>query len=215
MNKLFQYFVTSLFFMILGYCIGVNYIPYEFVAAANTVLAVVMVILLLLTWIIKGRKKRGLPKFSMGWVYLFTFIDGILLYPTLMYYFATLGTVLFLNIIISTLLIFSVLSYIGFKQKSGSFIGLGKVLFVALTILVIMSIVNLFLHIGWMPILLSAAGIVIFSAYILVDINQFKTAYEAGLINEKEDYSIFVLNIYLDVINLLLDILSFANRLKE
>lgn len=117
MNKLFQYFVTSLFFMILGYCIGVNYIPYEFVAAANTVLAVVMVILLLLTWIIKGRKKRGLPKFSMGWVYLFTFIDGILLYPTLMYYFATLGTVLFLNIIISTLLIFSVLSYIGFKQK--------------------------------------------------------------------------------------------------
>lgn len=215
MNKLFGYFTTSLLYMLVGFFLGLCFVPAEVIAAANTVLTVVVIALLILTWIMKSKKKRGFPRFSMGWVYLFAFIEGILLYPTLMFYLAELGIILFFNIIIGTLLIFGILSFVGVKQKSGSFIKLSYVLFIALTILVIMSILNLLLHIGWLPIVLSAAGIIIFSLYIMVDVNKFKTAYEAGLIRDEKDYSIFVLNVYLDYINLLIDVLDFIYRLKD
>ena len=45
--------------------------------------------------------------------------------------------------------------------------------------------------------------------------NQFKTVYEAGMINDSSDYSIYVLNVYLDIINLLLDILDIVRRIKD
>lgn len=49
----------------------------------------------------------------------------------------------------------------------------------------------------------------------LVDVNQCKTAYEAGLLNDSSDYSIYVLNVYLDIINLLLDLLRLMRKIKD
>ena len=63
--------------------------------------------------------------------------------------------------------------------------------------------------------ILSAVGIAVFSTYILVDVKQFKTAYETGMINDSSDYSIYVLNVYFDIINLLLDILDFVRWTKD
>ena len=155
------------------------------------------------------KRSRGKIQFPMFFVYLFAFIEGALMYPTLMYYMQSLGMILFLEILVGTMIIFGTLAFIGQNQKSGSFIGLGKILFIALTVMVIVSILNVFLRIDTLSMIISAAGIFIFSAYILVDVNQFKTAYEYGYIQDKSDYSIYVLNVYLDIINLLFDILDF------
>ena len=215
MSKLFKYFAASLLFMLAGFFAGLMFIPESIVAIANMLWTVILLVMIICSWITKSKRKRGLPRFSIYWVYLFTFVNGILLYPTLMYYLAALGVILFLNIILSTFLIFAVMSYIGAKQESGSFIGLSKILYIALTVLVIMSIVNLFLHIGWLPILLSAAGIVIFTLYIMVDINQFKTAEAMGLIRDEKDYSFFILGLFFDFINLMLDLLNIASIVKK
>ena len=48
-----------------------------------------------------------------------------------------------------------------------------------------------------------------------MDVNQCKTAYEAGLRNDSSDYSIYVLNVYLDIINLLLDLLRLMRKIKD
>jgi FtsH-binding integral membrane protein len=137
------------------------------------------------------------------------------MYPALTYYMESLGMILFLEITIGTMAIFGVLAYIGQRQKSGSFVGLGKILFVILLAMVIVSLINLFMQIDMISMIISAVGILVFSLYILVDINRFKTAYEAGHINDSKDYSIHVLNVYLDIINLLLDLLDFINRIKN
>lgn len=215
--KLYQYLATSLLFSVLGFFFGLFFIPESFIMIANAIISVVLIVLLLFAFVMKIVKRRssGKIRFPMFFVYLFAFIEGALMYPTLMYYMQSLGTILFLEILVGTMIIFGTLAFIGQNQKSGSFIGLGKILFVALTVMVIVSILNVFLKIDTLSMIISAAGIFIFSAYILVDVNQFKTAYEYGYIQDKSDYSIYVLNVYLDIINLLLDILDFVNRLKR
>lgn len=217
MSKLFKYLAISLAFMVIGFFVGLAFVPVELVAIANTLLLAVLVVFMIVALIMKFVKKKSRHplRFPMWVVYLFTFIDGILTYPVLMYYLQSLGTIIFMNIILSVLIIFGILSYVASKQKSGSYVKLGRVLGIALVVLIVMSLVNIFMQVDTMSILISAAGVVIFSAYILVDVNQFKSAYEAGMIQEKNDYSIFVLNIYLDIINLLLDLLDLVNRLKD
>lgn len=217
MSKLYKYLAIALLCTVIGFFAGLFFIPVEWIAIANTILMVFMVCLLIFTLIMKLVKKRsrGPIRFPIFWVYLFAFVEGALLYPALLYYLASLGVILFAEIVIGTMLIFAVLAYIGQKNESGSFVGLGKILAVVLTIMVLVSIVNLFLQIDMVSMIISAVGILVFSAYILVDINRFKTAYEAGYIQDSEDYSIHVLNVYLDIINLLLDILDFVNRIRN
>ncbi len=217
MNKLYQYLAISLLTTVVGFFVGLFFIPESVIAVANVMLLVFLVVLLIGAWIMKFVKKRasGPIRFSIWFVYTFAFIEGALLYPALMYYFASLGVILFAEIVIGTMVIFGVLAYIGQKKESGSYVGLSRILFVILTVMVVLSIVNIFLQIDVLSMLLSAAGIIVFSAYILVDVNQFKTAYEAGLINDSSDYSIYVLNVYLDIINLLLDILDIVRRIKD
>ena len=81
--------------------------------------------------------------------------------------------------------------------------------------MVVLSLVNIFLRADMLSMPLSVAGVFVFSAYILVDVNQCKTAYEAGLLNDSSDYSIYVLNVYLDIINLLLDLLRLMRKIKD
>jgi FtsH-binding integral membrane protein len=217
MSKLYQYLAISLSATVVGFFVGLFFIPESVIAVANILLLVFLVIMLIGAWIIKLVKKRasGQIRFPIWLVYIFAFVEGALLYPALMYYLASLGIVLFAEIIIGTMVIFVALAYIGQKKESGSYIGLGRILFVILTVMVVLSIINIFLRVDMLSMVLSDVGIVVFSAYILVDVNQFKTAYEAGMINDSSDYSIYVLNVYLDIINLLLDILDLVRRIKD
>ena len=217
MDRLYKYIAISLLATVLGFFVGLFFIPESIIAIANTILLVFLLVMLVVAFVMKiVKKKNSAPlRFPMWVVYLFAFIEGALLYPALMFYAAELGMTLFLSIVIGTMVIFGVLAAMGHKAKDGSFIGLGRTLFVILLIMIVVSVVNLFMRVDTVSMLLSAAGILVFSLYILVDVNQFKTAYNAGYINDEKDYSIFVLNIYLDIINLLLDILDLVRRIKN
>jgi FtsH-binding integral membrane protein len=62
--------------------------------------------------------------------------------------------------------------------------------------------------------LISIAGIIIFSGFILYDISLVKEEISKGNIVDREDLSIHVLNIYLDFVNIFLDLLRFIWDLK-
>lgn len=209
-GQLFKYFTISLVFMLLGFIVGVLFIPESVVAVANMFFVVALIAILIFSIIIKlkNKKRTGRMSFSMWLVYGYTFIEGILLYPVLMYYLERLGMVFFFNILLSTIALFATLSVVAARKPAGTFIGFGNVLFPALLILVIMSIINLFLQVSLLNTLLSCAGVIIFSLYILYDVNRFKSDLENGYIQTRNDYSIFVLDIFLDFINLLLDLLD-------
>lgn len=217
MGKLYGYLAVSLLATVAGFFFGLFLIPEAVIAVANVVLLAFLAAMLIIAWIVKRFKKKAKSKlrFSIWFVYLFAFLEGALLYPALMYYLASLGVVLFAEIVLGTMVIFGVLAFIGQKKASGSYLGLGRILFVILSVMVILSILNLFLQVDMLSMILSAVGVAVFSAYILVDINQFKTAYQAGLIQDSSDYSIYVLNVYLDIINLLLDLLDLVDWFSD
>lgn len=217
MNRLYQYLAISLLAAVAGFFVGLLFIPESVIAIANIILLVFLVVMLVGALIVKSVKKKvnGQIRFPIWIVYIFAFVDGALLYPVLRYYLASLGIVLFAEIVIGTMVVFGALAYIGQKKASGSYISLGKILFIILSVMIIASIINIFLRVDVLRIILSAVGIAVFSAYILVDVNQFKTAYEAGMINDSSDYSVYVLNVYLDIINLLLDLFDFVSWIKD
>ena len=66
-----------------------------------------------------------------------------------------------------------------------------------------------------LSIIVSALGVLIFSIYVIYDINLVKRDIEYSVINDKNDLSIHVLNLYVDFINLLLDLLNLASKLKD
>jgi len=217
MGPLYLYVALSLLPTVPGFFVGLPLIPASPLAAESLVLLVLLAVLLLVVWVVKLMKRRasGPIRFSIWYVYLFAFVEGALLYPTLLYYLETLGVMLFAEVVLGTMVIFGVLACMGQAKESGSYISLGRILFVVLSVMVVLSLVNIFLRADMLSMLLSVAGVFVFSAYILVDVNQCKTAYEAGLLNDSSDYSIYVLNVYLDIINLLLDLLRLMRKIKD
>ena len=75
MGQVFKYLSISILFMFVGYLFGF-FLPDSFIYMANMILVVLMIVLLSMAIF---SKKSIIPRrFSMNFVYLFTFIDGIL-----------------------------------------------------------------------------------------------------------------------------------------
>ena len=104
MSKLYQYVAVSLLATVVGFFVGLFFIPESVIAVANLVFYGFLLILLIFAWVMKliKRDAYGPIRFSIWLVYLFAFIDGALLYPALVYYLASLGVVLFAEIVIGT-----------------------------------------------------------------------------------------------------------------
>ncbi|HAJ71072.1 MAG TPA: hypothetical protein DCO68_03240 [Methylophilaceae bacterium] len=78
---------------------------------------------------------------------------------------------------------------------------LGKFLFIGLILMIVASIANIFLHIPAMSLALSAVSVLIFSGYILYDVNQIV---RGGQTN----YVMATLNLYLDIYNIFVNLLN-------
>lgn len=213
MAATFRYLAISIMFMFVGFLFGKLFIPASLVYIANIFLVVLVVGLLIFSLM---SRKNVIPRsFSMNFVYLFTFVDGILMYPILTYYLYDLGTTLFMNIVLSTCAIFAVFAFISHSKPAGYFIGFGKILLTGLVVLIAMSVINIFFNTSTFNILVSAFGIILFSAYILYDVSALKYDIESGGVTCKNDLSIHVLNLYLDFINILLDLLRIVSDLND
>ena len=151
----------------------------------------------------------------MNFVFLFTFIDGILMSPIISYYVGTLGTGIVINVLVATAIIFAGLSFIANRSESGRFLRFGPILFISLIALLVMSILNIFIRGSVFNIAISIVGILIFSGYILYDVSLIKMEIQHGEIQERDDLSIHVLNLYLDFINIFLDILRLVKELND
>ena len=97
-----------------------------------------------------------------------------------------------------------------YSTKNIDFTYLGPGLFGALCGIIVLSILQYFIHSTIMAYFISMAGIIIFSLYLLYDLNR--------LYNEddfEDDPIIAAINIYLDIINLFLYILQFLGLINE
>ena len=212
-SELFKHLTISIVFSLIGLIVGNMFVPVSVVYMAGTIVSILMVFMLILA--LCSRKGLIPRRFSMNYVYLFTFIQGVLIYPTINYYLYDLGIGMVISIFIATIFIFASLTIYAKNNESSSVLNYGKVLTFALLGMIISSIVNIFLGSSILSIIVSALGVLIFSIYVVYDINLVKRDIQYSIINDKDDLSIHVLNLYIDFINLLLDLLNSVSKLKD
>lgn len=213
MSEIFKCLAISIVFMFVGYFVGFNFLPPSLVYMANTILVFLIIGLLLMS--IFSRKNIIPRRFSMNYVYLFTFIDGIAMSPIITYYIGELGSVTVLNVLLATAILFGILSHIASKSEDSKFLKLGPILFAGTIALLIMSLFNLFIYGTIFNLLVSFGGLALFSAYILYDISLLKYEINSGQIQDKNDLSIHVFNLYLDFINIFMDLLRIIKALTD
>lgn len=213
MAEIYKHLAISILFMFIGFFIGKEFLPVSFVYLANKILMFFMLFLLLTA--IFSRKSIIPRSFSMNFVYVFTFIDGILMYPILSYYLQSLGTDIVINVLIGAIVLFALLAFISHKKDAGHFLSLGPTLFASSLALLVVCIVNIFIGSSITNLIISIVGLVIFSVYVLYDISLIKYDISMGNIVDKNDLSIHVLNLYVDFINILLDLLNIVDRFND
>lgn len=174
---------------------------------ANILLVVMLITLIGLALFMRiKKKKKETVKLKMKYVYLFTFIEGILLYPILQLYIAELGATLVTNVLFGITIFLFIAYLIAKKVPNEKIRKLGTPLFAALLILLILNIAGIFFANKLSTILISISGIIIFGLFTIYDLSMVFNEIEKGNIKERDDLSFYVLNIFLDIVNLLLDI---------
>jgi FtsH-binding integral membrane protein len=149
-------------------------------------------------WAIEKNKDSGL---GVALLLGFTFFMGLMLTPLLSRILGfSNGGFLIMTAFGGTAAVFAVLASVATVSKR-DFSGMGTWLFAGVIILLLASIANIFLQIPALAIVMSVVAIGIFSAYILYDVQQIINGGETNYIRA-------TLNIYLDVYNIFVNLLS-------
>ncbi|HTZ00117.1 MAG TPA: Bax inhibitor-1/YccA family protein [Rhodocyclaceae bacterium] len=154
-----------------------------------------------LIWGIQRTKDSG---WGVVMLLVFTFVMGLMLAPTLQMAlgFANGGSLIALAAG-GTGAIFFVLAGVASTTKR-DFSGLGKFLFAGLILLIIAGLANMFFQIPALYLAFSAVAILIFSGYILFDINRIVHGGETNYITATLAVYLDIYNIFVNLLNLLM-----------
>ncbi|WP_223589862.1 Bax inhibitor-1/YccA family protein [Neobacillus bataviensis] len=200
MPSVIRTFAFSLAIAFLGTMAGVFVPPALFMP-----LAILEFVMLMIAFFVRRKKAM-----SYSFLYLFTFISGITLYPIVAYYLATSGANVVIMAFASTTVVFSGIAIYAAKSKQ-NFSFLGGFLLAALLALVAISIFNIFFPLSSTGMLAySFIGVLVFSGYVLFDISRMK---HHGV--RAEEVPLMALNLYLDFINLFISILRIFGILNS
>lgn len=200
-------FSLSLLVMTVGMVLGALFIPPAIAAMMPFVCLVMLLVAFFVRW--RQRSEEGGSFISMKFVYVFAAMEGIGLYPVILAYTQAIGAKLVLGAVAATFVLFFGLAIYA-KRTERNFLNLGSILFFGLLALILASIVGLFVQATILQTAICAGGILIFSGYVLYDIQVMKS----GLMTE-EDVPIMVLNLFLDWINLLIYILRLIGLVSD
>jgi uncharacterized protein len=200
MPSVLRVFALSLGFSFIGTLAGA-YVP----ASLFLPLSILELVMLVSAFFLRRRKAV-----SYSFLYIFTFISGITLYPIVAHYLATAGANTVIMAFGTTTTVFTGISIYASKTKR-NFSYLGGFLMAALLAMVAISIFNIFWPLSSMGMLAySFIGVMVFSGYILFDINQMK---RYGV--SAENVPLMALSLYLDFINLFISILRIFGILSK
>jgi len=199
-QKVLTVFIISLLVSTVGLYVG-QFIPTVYMLP----LAIIELLMVIAAFWLRRKKTIGYL-----FLYIFSFISGITMFPIISHYASLAGAQIVLLAFGTTSGIFIVMGFIGSKIKRDlGFIS--NFLLAATLALVIVSIFSIFLPLTSTGMLaFSAIGAIIFSLWILYDFNQMKHA----PITE-EMVPLLALSLYLDFINLFIDILRFFGILSS
>jgi FtsH-binding integral membrane protein len=148
------------------------------------------------------------PGINLFLLYLFTFIEGMAIGPLLaLYFYAGLGSIVTEAFLI-TAVTSIVLGLYAWVAKT-DFSHMRDFLFVGLILIIVASLINLLFQSTFLVLLICIAGIGIFSAFILYDVQKAKY-----LANTLPNAIGITVSLFLDVLNLFLYILELLTILQ-
>ncbi|MFJ7848972.1 Bax inhibitor-1 family protein [Peribacillus sp. NPDC097206] len=200
MPSVMRTFALSLAISVLGMAAGIFIPPALFLP-----LAILEIAMLIGAFILRRKKAIGYT-----FLYAFTFISGMTTYPIIAHYLALAGANVVILAGVTTTVVFGGLAlYATTTKRDLSF--LSGIFFAALLALIAISIFNIFSPLSSTAMLVfSFIGILVFSGYVLYDFNRMK---HYGV--TAEEVPLMALNLYLDFINLFINILRFFGILSS
>ncbi|MGW9856638.1 uncharacterized protein ACUXIR_001086 [Staphylococcus hominis] len=195
-SKVWLFFTYYWLIFGIGCYLG-QYLPTEW----RRPLSIALFVILLATLFIKRARKYGLII-----SHIYAIIIGLLSYATFTMYLQNLGAdVFYKNILLAIIafIVFGMLGYFVINDASS----LGKYLFVTLIALIISSLVGLFIHNSIFHTVITMVSLVLFLLYTLFDFNRMKR----GRFTPRE----MGFNLFLNLLNIIKDILNLANRFKN
>lgn len=194
------------FFSVLWVVSGIGVIAGQFVPPALMLpLMVVEVILIIAMVFIRKARKAG-STFALA----FALISGVTLYPVLTYYVGSLGGEIVLAVFVSTAIVFAAYGLVGYRMNK-NLVGWSSYLFVALIAFLVISIFAFFVPFSsGMALVLSIAGVLLFSLYTIYDFNSIRHQPMS-----EQDVPFVAIGLYLDFLNLFLNILRLASFLTR
>lgn len=189
---------------VIGALIGTS-LNFAFMAASPIMGAVIMLAVMFgLFWGISANRNNGL---GVALLLGLTFFMGVMLGPILQValHFKNGAQLVTLAAGGTGVIFFSLAGFATVSKRD--FSGLGKFLTIGLILLVVASLANLFFQVPAMQLALSAIAVLIFSGFILFDVNRVVTGGETN-------YIMATLAIYLDIYNLFVNLLQLLMALS-
>lgn len=203
-KQTYKFFGASLLFATIGAYIGMGFSNY--LANSGAMLGIFILEIALLFGLIFMKEK---PMINVILLFSFTFVTGIALVPLLSSVLnLPNGESIVTQALLMTTIVFGVMSFFAIKTTK-DLANMGKMLFVALIVIVIASLVNLFLGNPLLQVIIAGVGAIVFSLYIAYDTQ--------NIIRGRYDSPIMAaIALYLDVYNLFVSLLQilgvFSNR---
>lgn len=200
-------FFVALIFLVIGSIIGVKFIPATFRYMLNIAFFVVV--------LFSAFSKRGGFVRNKGSMYTYAFILGILTGSTYVYYFARLGPEIFISCVIGVLLVFAFAYFFASRSSEEKIMKLSPIIWGGILALVVLEFINIFFfRFGTFDLILSTAGILIYSLYAIYIMKSIQNRCRYGRLSEGEvvalSYSVFI-----SFLNLLLDLLRFMSIISD
>ncbi|MDX4058890.1 Bax inhibitor-1/YccA family protein [Aliarcobacter skirrowii] len=199
----YQLFAGSLLAATAGAYIGLGIVNY----IAGPMMWVLFAIELALIFFVIPRVKHT-PGVNLAVLFVFTFITGLTIAPLLTAIFAMPGGASIVGqAFLMTSVAFGGISMFAMTTKK-DYGFMGKFLFIALIIMIVAGISNIFIQSSMMQLVIASAGALLFSAFILYDTqNIIKGNYDSPVEA--------ALSLYLDFFNLFISLLQILGIMKN
>lgn len=147
------------------------------------------------------KKAQGENPLAIFLLFGFTFTSGVVLGPTIaMLLTSTAGISVLINSLLTTSIAVVSLSFFAFNTKK-DFTVYYQMAFIALIGLIVVSIVNLFIHNTLLQMAIAYFSLLLFSFYLIMDTQRMlKGAYRSPII--------MATNIYIDILNIFLALIQ-------
>lgn len=157
--------------------------------------------------LMKNKNKNVTP-----WFYIYSVVNGI----TLSFIFGVINPYIVGMTFLVTAFVFGAFALIGITTKK-DLSAIGKFAIALLLGLIFATLVNVFIQSSMLDYVISYAGVVIFSGLIAYDNQKIKNSYENSALHDNYNNitTWFALDLYLDFINLFINILNLMNKLNN